>query len=57
MVTDLRDPHQTYQTTLAVAAAHNLPPERILVPDLLQVNRKRDTGTQASGQVSVAPAP
>jgi hypothetical protein len=50
MVTDLRDPHRTYQAMLVIAAAHNLPPERILVPDLLQVldSRKRNAGAQAS---------
>ena len=52
MVTDLRDPHQTYETVLAIAAAHNLPPERILVPDLLQVIRKRDMNAQVSGAVA-----
>ena len=41
MVTDLRDPHRTYQAALAIAAARNLPPARVLVPDLLQVSDGR----------------
>jgi hypothetical protein len=54
MVTDLRDPHRSYQTMLAIAAARNLPPERILVPDLLQMldRRKRDKGAEASSGVA-----
>jgi hypothetical protein len=54
MVTDLRDPHRTYQSVLAIAAARSFPPERILVPDLLQVfeARKRNTGAHASTGVA-----
>jgi len=50
MVTDLRDPHRTYQSVFAIAAARNLPSERILVPDLLQVldGRKRGKGAESS---------
>jgi hypothetical protein len=51
MVTDLRDPHRAYEAALAIAAAANLPPERVLVPDLLQVVRKRNTGDQVDANV------
>jgi len=59
MVTDLRDPHRTYEAVLAIAASAKLPAERVLVPDLLQVVRKRGTdaqsgvhaGAEASGAV------
>ncbi len=53
MVTDLRDPHQTYRDVVAIAKAHNLAPDRILVPDLLQVvdGRKHTSGLEASDAV------
>jgi len=51
MVTDLHDPQETYQAVIAIAKAHNLAPERTLVPDLLQVvdSRKRSSEAEASG--------
>ena len=53
MVTDLRDPHQTYRDVVALAKAHNLAPDRILVPDLLQVvdGRRHTSGLEASNAV------
>jgi hypothetical protein len=50
MVTDLRDPHRTYQAVLAIAAARNLPRAQILVPDLLQVldSREHEDGRATS---------
>jgi hypothetical protein len=54
MVTDLRDPHQAFQDALAIAKAYSLSPDRILVPDLLQVvdGRKRSSGAEASDAVA-----
>jgi hypothetical protein len=54
MVTDLRDPHGTFEETLAIAKAYSLPPERILVPDLLQVVDRRNARTAAEGSEAVA---